>query len=265
MSFVDLPAGLRAAAPGSALRVLVHRTGAPGNCAACTRGRDRDAHRGAGQAAAWMKVDACINADFWDTTWLHRRTCRIHIFHGVAGKYGLDAPLDLAPPCAPSTGCSSRTRIGCVGTPEPRSSRAARPCRSRRATRRWTAWWTARSTRGAIRRVARPGSAAAHGDLRAHLVAALVAEPRRRGADRRAGRRRLQRGRQAARPLARPRVARLGRRGLGGRVRRLAGHPVRRVTDSPDATPYLAAADALVTDHSSVGFEFMVARPADRR
>ena len=47
--------------------------------------------------AAWMKVDACINTDFWDTTWLHRRTRRIHLFHGVAGKYGLDAPLDLAP------------------------------------------------------------------------------------------------------------------------------------------------------------------------
>jgi hypothetical protein len=29
-------------------------------------------------------------------TWLRRRTRRIHLFHGVAGKYGLDAPIDLA-------------------------------------------------------------------------------------------------------------------------------------------------------------------------
>jgi glycosyltransferase involved in cell wall biosynthesis len=50
--------------------------------------------------AAWMKVDLYINADFWDMTWLHRRTRRIHMFHGVAGKYSLDAPFDLAPTIA---------------------------------------------------------------------------------------------------------------------------------------------------------------------
>ena len=47
-------------------------------------------------AAKWLKVDAYLNADFWDMTWLHRRTRRIHLFHGVAGKYGLDAPMELA-------------------------------------------------------------------------------------------------------------------------------------------------------------------------
>jgi len=51
-------------------------------------------------AAEWLKVDAYVNADFWDMTWLRRRTRRIHLFHGVAGKYGLDAPLDLAPTIA---------------------------------------------------------------------------------------------------------------------------------------------------------------------
>jgi hypothetical protein len=50
--------------------------------------------------AAWLKVDAYVNADFWDMTWLHRRTRRIHLFHGVAGKYNLDAPVDLAPTIA---------------------------------------------------------------------------------------------------------------------------------------------------------------------
>ncbi len=47
-------------------------------------------------SARWLKVDAYVNADFWDMTWLHRRTRRIHLFHGVAGKYGLDAPIELA-------------------------------------------------------------------------------------------------------------------------------------------------------------------------
>src|SRR5262249_25136992 len=49
------------------------------------------------ETAAWMKVDAYVNTDFWDMTWLHRRTRRIHLFHGVAGKSRLAAPLDLAP------------------------------------------------------------------------------------------------------------------------------------------------------------------------
>ena len=52
------------------------------------------------RSAAWLKVDAYLNADFWDMTWLHRRTARIHLFHGVAGKYDLDAPVDLAPTIA---------------------------------------------------------------------------------------------------------------------------------------------------------------------
>ena len=47
--------------------------------------------------ARWMKFDAYINTDFWNTTWLGRRTMRFHLFHGVAGKYGLDAPLHIAP------------------------------------------------------------------------------------------------------------------------------------------------------------------------
>jgi CDP-Glycerol:Poly(glycerophosphate) glycerophosphotransferase len=50
--------------------------------------------------AVWFKVDAYVNADFWDMTWLRRRPRRLHLFHGVAGKYGLDAPIDLAPTIA---------------------------------------------------------------------------------------------------------------------------------------------------------------------
>jgi hypothetical protein len=49
------------------------------------------------RTATWMKVDAYINTDFWNMTWLPRRTTRIHMFHGVAGKYGLDAPTCIAP------------------------------------------------------------------------------------------------------------------------------------------------------------------------
>ena len=49
------------------------------------------------QQARWAKFDAYVNTDFWNTTWLGRRTIRLHLFHGVAGKYGLDAPVHIAP------------------------------------------------------------------------------------------------------------------------------------------------------------------------
>ncbi|HXD74772.1 MAG TPA: CDP-glycerol glycerophosphotransferase family protein [Vicinamibacterales bacterium] len=45
----------------------------------------------------WMKFDAYVNTDFWNTTWVTRKCARIHLFHGVAGKYGLDAPVHIAP------------------------------------------------------------------------------------------------------------------------------------------------------------------------
>jgi glycosyltransferase involved in cell wall biosynthesis len=49
------------------------------------------------RTARRMKFDAYVNTDFWNMTWLPRRTRRIHLFHGVAGKYGLDSPTSIAP------------------------------------------------------------------------------------------------------------------------------------------------------------------------
>ncbi len=50
--------------------------------------------------AYWHKFDLYVNTDFWNMTWLPRRTRRVHMFHGVAGKYDLDAPTRLAPTVA---------------------------------------------------------------------------------------------------------------------------------------------------------------------
>jgi len=52
-------------------------------------------------------------------------------------------------------------------------------------------------------------------------------------------------------------------RGSGGidwraRLRPLAARPNVAVVHDADASPYMVAADLLVTDHSTVGFEFMV-------
>ena len=42
-------------------------------------------------AARWMRFDAYVASDFmWQS--LPRGTCRIQVFHGVGGKYGFDAP-----------------------------------------------------------------------------------------------------------------------------------------------------------------------------
>ncbi|HUK35378.1 MAG TPA: CDP-glycerol glycerophosphotransferase family protein [Vicinamibacterales bacterium] len=49
------------------------------------------------EQARRLKFDGYVNADFWNTTWLPTRTTRIHLFHGVAGKYELDAPVRIAP------------------------------------------------------------------------------------------------------------------------------------------------------------------------
>jgi hypothetical protein len=44
-------------------------------------------------AAALTRFDAYLTSDFtW--TWLLHKTCRIQMFHGVGGKYGFDAPTE---------------------------------------------------------------------------------------------------------------------------------------------------------------------------
>ena len=45
--------------------------------------------------AAWLRVDLYMNADPWDALTLHRVRRQINFFHGVAGKYDLDCPRDL--------------------------------------------------------------------------------------------------------------------------------------------------------------------------
>jgi len=57
----------------------------------------RDAGEGASivgpTRAALMKFDAYVTSDFMWARLLHR-TCRIQVFHGVGGKYGFDAPTE---------------------------------------------------------------------------------------------------------------------------------------------------------------------------
>jgi CDP-glycerol:poly(glycerophosphate) glycerophosphotransferase len=69
----------------------------PSRAAAIFRAAGADARLIRPAAAALMKFDAYVTSDF---TWMRllHRTCRIQMFHGVGGKYGFDAPTtSLAP------------------------------------------------------------------------------------------------------------------------------------------------------------------------
>ena len=63
--------------------------------------RDAFAELGVGSLAVtsarakWMRIDLYINADPWGAAALRRVTRRLNFFHGVAGKYDLDCPASL--------------------------------------------------------------------------------------------------------------------------------------------------------------------------
>jgi CDP-glycerol glycerophosphotransferase (TagB/SpsB family) len=65
----------------------------PGQAARIFRDAGPDAHLIGAARAAMTKFSAYVTADF---TWtpLPRGTCRIQMFHGVGGKYGFDAPTE---------------------------------------------------------------------------------------------------------------------------------------------------------------------------
>lgn len=54
-----------------------------------------DARTMSRERAAWLRVDLYMNADPWDAATLHRVRRQINFFHGVAGKYDLDCPREL--------------------------------------------------------------------------------------------------------------------------------------------------------------------------
>jgi hypothetical protein len=210
-------------------------------------------------AAAWLKADAYLNADFWDMTWMHRRTRRVHFFHGVAGKYGLDAPTTIAPIVATFDGlmfpnADRRARYTEAGlVPEGNDLRAAlvgypkvdclvdgsldRPAILRELafdpstpTIIYAPTWSPYSSLNGM------GEA---------IIDALAAE-----------------GLQVIIKLH-DRSYDPGERGSGGidwaaRLLRFESHPRVRIAREADGSPFLVAADAMVSDHSSIAFEYML-------
>jgi hypothetical protein len=210
------------------------------------------------EQARWAKFDAYVNTDFWNMTWLRRRTRRVHFFHGVAGKYGLDAPVRIAPIVATFDRLMfpNRDRLrryaeaGLLDADSPRAALIGYPkidclvdgsldrneVTSRlnldgsRPTVLYAPTWSPYSSLNLM------GSEiiAALGRLEVNVVVKL--HDRSYDATTR------------------------GSGGINWRQRLhviCARHGAHLVQDA-DASPYLNAADLLVTDHSSVGFEFML-------
>ena len=209
-------------------------------------------------AARWMKFDAYVNTDFWNTTWLPRRPRRVHMFHGVAGKYGLDAPIQLAPTIASFDRLlfPNRDRLrryaeaGLIDADGPQSALVGYPkvdclvdgSLDRRAIERslgidpsiptvlyaptWSPYSSLHSVGvDVIRGLSRLGINVL---VKLHDRSYDPGERASGGVDWRATLERL---------------SRLGNVHVAG---------------GSDASPYLFVSDALVTDHSSVGFEFML-------
>ncbi|HSK10116.1 MAG TPA: glycosyltransferase [Vicinamibacterales bacterium] len=209
----------------------------------------------------WTKFDLVINTDFWDSTWVRRQTRRLHLFHGVAGKYNLDSPVDIAPTVRsydrllfPNEDRLRRyVEAGLVGPGSPVGVLVGYPkldalvngaidgaavlqrlgIEPGRPTVLYAPTWSPSSSLNLMGM-----------DLVRALEAAgynVIVKLHDRSLD-------------------------PSDRGSGGIDWRAQFEPfrndarVRLVTD-PDATPLLAAADAMITDHSSIGFEYT---PLDR-
>jgi len=209
-------------------------------------------------AASWFKTDAYINSDFWDMTWLHRHTRRIHLFHGVAGKYNLDAPVDLAPTiaafdCLMFVNADRRQRYieaGLVADDERRAPIVGYPkvdCLVNGSLDRQTIarflqldasvptviyapTWSPESSLNTVGL-----------DVVERLTAAglqVIMKLHDRSYDRQ-------------------------ERGSGGidwaaQLRHYDGHPLVRIPRESNGCPFMVVSDAMVSDHSSIAFEYML-------
>ena len=206
------------------------------------------------QVAALMKFDAYVASDFMWTT-LPRGTRRVQVFHGVAGKYGFDAPdrgmlgwdrfffvnerrlgnfisAGLLRPDSPEIRLVGMPKVDCLvdGSLERESVVGGLGLDPSRPTVLYAPTWSPASSLNAL------GAEliTAIGRMPVNLIVKLHDRSRdlrprySGGVD---WVRRL-------RPLLRP-----------GRGVIAPGH---------DISPYLVAADAMITDHSSAGFEYLL-------
>ena len=208
--------------------------------------------------AKWMKFDGYVNTDFWNMTWLPRRSRRVHLFHGVAGKYGLDAPTRIAPVVAtfdrlmfPNRDrLRSYARAGLVDADSARAALIGYPkvdCLvDGSLDRRMVLQGLGLDPSARTVLYAPTWSPDSSLNLAGEAIIASLA-------------------RLGGNVIVKLHDRSYDRtdRASGGidwrmRIERICRDFGVHVAQGYDASPYLFAADALVTDHSSVGFEFML-------
>jgi CDP-glycerol glycerophosphotransferase (TagB/SpsB family) len=205
--------------------------------------------------ARWRRFDLAITADFWSDTPVRRCRRRINFFHGVAGKYDLDRPDRL-------TGADLRRfdRMAFVNeerrqryvqagvVPPERALLVGFPKLDDLVNGRWVTADVRRDlgldpSQGTVLYAptfSTANSLQIHGEA---LVEALLTT-----------------GRNVIVKLHDrtmvPSTQYTGGVDWPARLARFEAHPRFALARGADAGPYLSAADVLVTDHSTVGFEF---------
>ena len=204
----------------------------------------------------WRRFDVYLNADPWATARLRRCARQVNFFHGVAGKYDLDNPKGLPmgfeyydrvafvnrdrlsryleakvvlPEQARLVGYPKLDRLasGRIDGAAVRTSLGLD--RSRRTVLYAPTYSPASSLHMAGEVIVRAAAAAGWNVIVKLHDRSLDPDPRYSG-------------------------------GIDWRARMQALTDQDRIAyvESPDASPFLAASDAMITDHSSVGFEYLV-------
>jgi hypothetical protein len=206
--------------------------------------------------AEWTRFDVYLNADPWAAARLRRTARCINFFHGVAGKYDLDRPAGLP------MGFDRYDRVAFINEDRLRRYVDAGIVRSEQAVLigypKLDRLASGRVDGGAVRKALgldgqRP--TAFYGPTYSPASSLHLA------------------GEAIIRALADAGfnvIVKLHDRsldpdprytgGINWRARLQAVEEAGRIryVEGPDASPYLAAADVMVTDHSSVGFEYLV-------
>ena len=205
--------------------------------------------------AQWRRYDLAITADIWNHTPLRRCARRINFFHGVAGKYDLDDPAKLA-----GAGLARLDRLAFVNADRMQRYLAAGIIRPEQAAlvgfpkadNLVNGAWNPRDVRAAL-------------GLSPELPTVLYAPTFSSSNS-------LHRGGEALidalLATGHNVVVKLHDRSMVPHERYTAGidwparlaayeeHPRFALARTADIGPLLAAADVMVTDHSTVGFEF---------
>jgi hypothetical protein len=207
------------------------------------------------EAAKWRRFDLLMNADPWGTVSLRRCRRRINFFHGVAGKFDLDCPAGM--PAGFDTyskvafanrdrmerylaaGIVTASQAALVGYPkldalvqgafDPADVRRGLGLDPARTTILFGPTWSAASALHIAGEAIIEALIAAGFNVIAklHDRSLQTSERFTAGIDWRA------------------------------RLSRFATTGAFALASGADSSPYLAAADAMVTDHSSIGFEYL--------